>query len=135
MTRDSLIHAYGDVAEKGPKGNIPESEEQAGFALQRVYWSHFMIAIFCGIAMAFVQLAVINCAEEIPKRWTDNGEYNTADDCKLYQGEPYWICIGTVLLTLPHPYIHHTFIHSPALYSDPPLCFTAHCTMQWLARA
>jgi hypothetical protein len=84
-----------------------------------------MIAIFCGVAMAFIQIAVINCAEEIPKRWTDNGEFNTADDCKLYQGEPYWICIGEChararamppSFTFVHSRIHHHFIQGPGTF-------------------
>ena len=45
--------------------------------------------------MGIVAVGVLNCSNEIPKIWVNNGNYDSYEDFKLYNGEKYWILVTT----------------------------------------
>ena len=83
---------YQAVAKKGPEGDVPVP---AGFADKSVFWKIVGISGLFGAIMGIFAVAVLNCSNEIPKLWVDNGNFDSYDDFKLYNGKTSWIIVTT----------------------------------------
>jgi len=85
-----LIRAYGDVADEGVQGDLP-SNDQDGFAQNKQWWIQVCVGLICAVISAFSSVALLDAAEEVPKRWMDNGNFDEPSDCDLYSGKKYFI--------------------------------------------
>ena len=87
-----LIDEYKEVAVKGPEGDIPIPE---GFGTKSIFWKISGMSIIFGFIMGVAAIGVLNCANEIPKIWIDNGNFNDIKDFDYYNGSLFWVVITT----------------------------------------
>jgi H+/Cl- antiporter ClcA len=85
-----LIDNYDVIDDQGPDGEVPM---QPAFAQDRGFWEILVCAIFMGAFTGLVALGFMNVIDEVPKRWVDNGDFDSAADCGYYDGKPEWIII------------------------------------------
>lgn len=96
-----MIENFDVIDDQGPDGEVPV---QPAFAQDRGFWEILVCAIFMGGFCGLVALGFMNCIDEVPKRWVDNGEFDEPSDTGYYDGKPYWIivvgCAGFIVGTL-----------------------------------
>lgn len=89
-----LIEDCKDVATKGPEGDVPIPE---GFGRNPIFWKIALVCTLFGGIMGIAALGILNCSNEIPKLWVDNGNFDEAEDFEYYSGSTFWIIITTLM--------------------------------------
>ena len=75
--------------------SIIEQPIPEGFGRHPVFWKVVISACVIGAFMGVAAVGVINCANEIPKIWIDNGNFDEMEDFDYYHGSKVWILVTT----------------------------------------
>lgn len=65
------------------------------FARETVFWKVMFLSGLFGCVIGVCGLVFMNFADEVPKKWIDNGDFDEASDCDYYAGQKYWIIVTT----------------------------------------
>ena len=98
---NQLIKEYVEVSQKGNEGDIPIP---TAFGKEQSFWKMFVVAGVFGVLIGICGLAFMNIADEVPKRWVNNDDFEDVSDCGFNSGKNYWIaitaCTGLLVGTL-----------------------------------
>ena len=87
-----LLVEYVEVQKQGNEGDIPIPTP---FGSNREFWRMMLFSGAFGCIIGVFGLIFMNFVDEVPKKWINNGDFDSPDDCDFYRGKKYWIIITT----------------------------------------